>query len=163
MVTNLDETRPERAAIVGALDDGLHEAAAEAVVLVGGVDEQRADAEDGVALVEAVAADDAVGSLGDQAVEISVGEHLGGEAGGEIDVGNVEREAVELTDLAEGLEAEGAADFDIAGAGAADCDLVHGEMVMHGVLGLEAEDKGKVKIPTLTRQKAAREGGAPGD
>ena len=65
----------------GAVEHGLHEQAADAAVLCGGVDGDGADAVDDGALVEAVAAEDAVVVFSDDAVEAGRGEEHGEEAG----------------------------------------------------------------------------------
>src|SRR6185312_5856123 len=106
----------------GAVEHGLHEEAADAAVLCCGVDGDGADAVDDGALVDAVAAENAVVVFSDDAVEAGGGEEHAHEADGEFGAGEVGREVVRGADGGEGVEADLAGGGGVGERGGADSD-----------------------------------------
>ena len=107
------------AALVGTVDDRLHELAADAPVLDGRVDGDGADAADDGAFIESVAADDAAVAFGDDAVDAGCGEEHGDDSNGYISVGEVTGKTVDGVDGAEGVVTDLAAGGGVLRSGAA--------------------------------------------
>lgn len=82
MEGRLHEAGSGGAGLVGAIEDGLHESAADAKILRGAIDGDGADAANAGAFVKAVAAHDAVVDFRDDAVEAGVGEQVSVQADG---------------------------------------------------------------------------------
>jgi len=113
--SRLHEAHADGALFFGAIQDRLHEPATDGGVLHRGVDRDRADAGDRVALVEAIAADDLPVALGDDDVESRVLEDPAQEARGDVGRRKIGREVVLRRDVRECVVADTTARIGVGG------------------------------------------------
>lgn len=99
--SGLDEADSGGVALAGAVHDGLHEAAADSVILGFGIDGDGTDAANRASLIQTIAAENAALAFGDHAVDGGVREHHLHQADGMVGVGKIAREVVGGIDAGE--------------------------------------------------------------
>jgi len=114
----LHEAKARRTAFARAIDDGLHQLAAQAVVLCGGVDRDGANSVDDGAFVEAIRTENPLLQFSDNAVEAGSAEEIADEPESLFRAGEVAREIVRGVDACKGVVANPGAVGDILGCGA---------------------------------------------
>src|SRR5579862_9792826 len=101
VIARLHQANSGEAPGLRAVHDRAHQLTADALVLNLGIDRDRPDARDGIALVEEVAAGDFPVMLGHHAMESRIAQHSANYAGGDFGVGKIRRKIVRVRDRGE--------------------------------------------------------------
>ncbi len=110
-------------ALVGAIDYGRHEFAADSHILHGGIYGDGTDTANRGALVQAIASDNVAGALCYYAIEVPVGKHLRKQVSARFWAGKIAGKAVGGVDGGEGVEADLSAGGCVLGDGGPNHDF----------------------------------------